>query len=176
MKLPNIFRSINVYPLWSSTVAGLWYPWSCVAAQLCLQSHSPPSDLRVGVVCRGGFYVPLLGIEIIDGGSCGVIFPPDSCKWRSDCKGRDRFGFNSRLNWILKKRPIGDGIRVIDFILSVVVSWCNVSQSTWASTPLVLEHLIVVNEMMVFPPLVCLGLLARLLNMVFSVSMDDIAG
>lgn len=29
------------------------------------------------VVCPGGFYVPLLGIEIIDGGSCGVICPPD---------------------------------------------------------------------------------------------------
>ena len=25
--------SIFVYPLWSSTVAGLWYPRSCVAAQ-----------------------------------------------------------------------------------------------------------------------------------------------
>ena len=42
--------------------------------------------------------------------------------------------------------------------------------------PLVLQHLIVVNEMMVIPPLVCLGLLARLLNMIVSVSVDYIAG
>ena len=42
--------------------------------------------------------------------------------------------------------------------------------------PLVLQHLIVVNEMMVIPPLVCFGLLARLLNMIVSVSVDYIAG
>ena len=36
--------------------------------------------------------------------------------------------------------------------------------------PLVLQHLIVVNETMVIPPLVCLGLLARLLNIIVSVS------
>ena len=72
--------SIYVYPFWSCTVAGLWYPRSCVAAQLHLQSHSPPSDLRVGVVCPGGFYVPLLGIEIIDGGSFGIISTPDICR------------------------------------------------------------------------------------------------
>ena len=44
-----------------------------------------------------------------------------------------------------------------------------------AKCPLVLQHLIVVNEMMVIPPLVCLGLLARLLNMIVSVSVDYIA-
>ena len=77
MKLLNILRSIYVYILWSCTVAGLWYSRSCVAAQLRLQSHSPLSDLRVGVVCPVGFYVPLLGVEIIDGGSFGIISPPN---------------------------------------------------------------------------------------------------
>ena len=73
--------SIYVYILWSCAVAGLWYPRSCVAAQLRLQSHSrPPSDLCVGVVYPGGFYVPLLGIEIIDGGSFGIISPPNRCR------------------------------------------------------------------------------------------------
>ena len=42
--------------------------------------------------------------------------------------------------------------------------------------PLVLKHLIVVNEMMVFLPLVYLDLLARLLHMIVSVSVDYIAG
>ena len=42
--------------------------------------------------------------------------------------------------------------------------------------PFVLQQLIVVTEMMVFPPLVCLGLLARLLNMIVSVSVNYIAG
>ena len=41
--------------------------------------------------------------------------------------------------------------------------------------PFVLQQLIVVTEMMVFPPLVCLGLLARLFHMIVSLSMDDIA-
>ena len=56
--------------------------------------------------------------------------------------------------------------------------WSNVSHllERPPECPLVLQHLIVVNEMMVFPPLVYLGLLARLLNMSVSVSMDDIAG
>ena len=42
--------------------------------------------------------------------------------------------------------------------------------------PFVLQQLIVVTEVVVIPPLVCLGLLARLLNMIISVSVDYIAG
>ena len=42
--------------------------------------------------------------------------------------------------------------------------------------PLVLQHLFVVTEMIVFLPLVYLDLLARLLNMIVSVSVDYIAG
>ena len=78
--MPNILRSIYVYILWSCAVAGLRYPRFCVAAQLRLQSHSPLSDLRVGVLYPVGFYVPLLGIEIIDGGSFGIISPPNRCR------------------------------------------------------------------------------------------------
>ena len=105
MKLLNILRSIYIYILWSCTVAALWYPRSCVAAQLRLQSHSPPSVLRVGVVYPGGFYVPLLGIEIIDGGSFGIISPPNRCRWRSDIsKWRDRYWIQLSIDWDIKEK------------------------------------------------------------------------
>ena len=42
--------------------------------------------------------------------------------------------------------------------------------------PFVLQQLIVVTEMIVFLPLVYLDLLARLLHMIVSVSVDYIAG
>jgi hypothetical protein len=42
--------------------------------------------------------------------------------------------------------------------------------------PLVLQHLIVVNETIVFLPLMYLDLLARLLHMIVSVSVNYIAG